>query len=358
VSERVLAVDLGFDFRNIVYLRAYFPRASTPARIAAGRTQLAESLAALPEVQSVSSTRGLPLAEGFEMALLPSGVKSLVNLVAPGYFATMGIPILRGRNFTAQETRIGFNFDGSPALVSEAAAKRFWPGEDPIGKTIAIPRGQVHTVASIVIGVVKDVHSVDLHWGYDTCLIYFPEAPAALGTIVAKTRGDEGRAVAAIRRELESAHADLEVELGDSRTAFTNEGEFAAARMAGIGSAILGVLGLAMASVGIYGTVAFAVARRTQEIGVRMALGAERGDVLGLILWETMRPVTVGLAAGFAGAAVAARLVSALLFGLSALDPVAFLGVTIFLGLTAMLAAYIPARRAMKVDPAIALRYE
>lgn len=377
VSQKVLATDLGFDYRNIVYLRAYFEAGSSPAKIASLRAQLAQQLEAMPEIQSVAGARGLPLAQGFgTVAVNPNGRSlddpgtpdSLVNLVTPGYFATMGIPILRGRNFTAQESRVGFNFDGSPVIVSEAAAKRLWPGQDPIGKVVAAgsprdagrPRSQVdpHSIASPVIGVAKDVRSVNLHWEGDTRLLYFPESAAALGTIVMKTRGDETKAMAAIQREFQAAHNDWEAEIGDSRTAFTSEGEFAGARAAGIGSAILGVLGLLMATVGIYGTVAFAVTRRTQEIGIRMAMGAQRKSVVGLVLWETMRPVAIGLAIGFAGAAVASRLMSAFLFGLSALDPAAFLGVTTFLAAIALVAGYVPARRATKVDPMIALRYE
>ena len=378
VSQRMLAFDLGFDYRGIVYLRSYFHRPAPPAVIAARRTALARELQAMPAVQSVSAAMGMPLLGGFgTVAVSPDGApldqsgarNSLVNLVAPEYFATMGIPILRGRNFTPQETRIGFNFESSPVIVSESAARRFWPGQDPIGKTVAVgspgnsrrlPRTAVdpHSSASTVIGIARNVRSTDLHSSGDTCLLYFPESAPALGTILFRVRGEEGAAESAIQRALEANHSDLEAEMGDSRVAFINQGDFAAARLAGIASSILGMLGLLMASVGIYGTVAFAVTRRTQEIGIRMALGAKRRSVLRLVLWETMRPVAAGLAVGFGAAAVLSRLMRAFLFGLSALDPVAFFGVTAFLAAAALVAAYLPARRATGIDPVIALRYE
>jgi hypothetical protein len=149
-----------------------------------------------------------------------------------------------------------------------------------------------------VIGVAKDVRSADLAHVDNNCL-YFPTTGARSGAILMRARGDEGKALAAVQREFEATHSDLEAEVGDSRTAFTNQTAFVVSRVGAIGAAIIGILGLLMASVGIYGTVGFAVVQRTQEIGIRMALGAERGDVLGLVLSETMRPVAIGLAAGF-----------------------------------------------------------
>ena len=125
-----------------------------------------------------------------------------------------------------------------------------------------------------------------------------------------------------------------------------------------MGSAVIGVLGLLLASVGIFGMVAFAVSQRTHEIGIRMALGAERGEVLGLVLRESMRPVLIGIGFGWVAAIGLSRVLVAFLFGLSALDPVVFLGVSIFLAAVSVLAGYIPARRVTRVDPMVALRYE
>jgi ABC-type antimicrobial peptide transport system permease subunit len=173
-----------------------------------------------------------------------------------------------------------------------------------------------------------------------------------------RVRNDEARAVTAVEREVQAVYGDLQATVGDSRTAFTNQTWFVVSRLGAIAASGIGILGLLMASAGIYGTVGFAVAQRTHEIGIRMALGALRSDVTGLVLRETMRPVAIGLAAGFLLSAAAARLMSRFLFGLSPFDPAAFLGASAFLTAAALAAGWAPARRAAKVDPVVALRNE
>jgi macrolide transport system ATP-binding/permease protein len=388
-SARALLVDLGFDYRNIVSLEVVFPAGSTAARIAATRAQLADELARLPEAQSVAVTSRLPLVHGQMRSfwVAPGGGsvdaagarESVYTLVTPSYFDTLGIAIVGGRNFTAREAGDAVHCDGIPVIVSEATARKFWPGEDPIGKLVAfgarrnegrLSNGEedAHSAGSYVVGVAKDVRSWRLERIDDTA-IYVPVAAAFGGTasgsngrpdgvIAVRARGSEAAATAAVERLMRQSHAELQTTIGDARTAFTTQNAFAGSRLGALGAAIIGILGLLITSVGIYGTVAFAVTQRTQEIGVRMALGASRRSVLRMVLWETMRPAAVGAVLGFAGGAAAARAMHAVLFGLSTLDPMTFAGVSAFLIAVALVAGYVPARRATRVDPMVALRYE
>jgi predicted permease len=376
-SQRALDVDLGFNYRNVLMLLVSSPAPTTDAaKLTANRTELAERLAGLPEIQMVSAASRVPLGGGLRTIAVstngaplsdPATRSSFFNVVTPSYFATMGIAIVRGRNFTAQEARHTDSCDGSPVIVSEATARLFWPGQDPIGQRLAFGPGRdsirfsgegyPHSISSTVIGVAKDVRSVGLK-SVDETSLYFPGTLGRGGAIILRARGDEGRALAAVQREFETLRNDLEGIVMDSRAAFTNQSGFVAARAGAIGSAIIGALGLLIAAVGIYGTVGFVVTQRTHEIGIRMALGAQCRDALGLVLTETMRPVAAGLAAGLAGAAVVSRLMSSHLFGLSSLDPIAFLGAAGFLAGVALLAGYLPARRVTCVDPMSALRCE
>jgi len=375
-SQRAFSVDLGFDYHNIVSIDVGAPEGMklTPASRVAIHRRLLERLEAMPGVESVTAGR-MPLAGGVRtISVSPAGhlvtgrdaQDAVYNRIASNYFNTMKIPIVRGHGFAAQEARDDLNFDASPVIVSEATARRFWPGQDPIGKRISFGFGPdsshwageeyPHSSSSTVIGVAGDVRSVSLEEFDETCL-YLPMSRTSGGFVI-RTRGNENAVSTAVIREVRAIDNSLRVVIQNSQTAFTNQSAFVVSRVGAIGSAIIGILGLLMASVGIYGMVSFAVSQRTHEIGVRIALGAGREDVLKLVLGESMRPVLIGVVIGILAAAGAARVLVSLLFGLSSFDPPTFLGVSAILAAVALLAGYIPARRAMKVDPMVALRYE
>jgi len=375
-SQRAFGVDLGFDYRNMIVVQ--FPRGSRldPAKMMAMRSYLLKRIEALPGVRLASVASRTPLTGGADSVSVSLDGRPLdskqapeadYTLVTPDYFETIGIPILRGRNFTQQEVGGGVDFNGAPVIVSAATARKFWPGQDPIGKRISFATpadslnfpGALHlrSGSSVVIGVVKDIRTERVDKFDETC-VYLPAPRTFNGSMVVRTSGDPKPVVTALRSELAAMDSTMQALIFDFRAAFSFQPAFVLSRIGAIGSAIIGVLGLLLASVGIYGMVSFAVSQRTHEVGVRMALGARGGDVLGLVLREAMRPVVIGVVVGLAAAAGVSQILVAFLFGLSTLDPVTFASVAGLLMAVALLAGYVPARRATKVDPMVALRYE
>ena len=299
---------------------------------------------------------------------LPAQV--LANLVSPSYFETLGIPIVRGRDMTLPESDQG----ASVVIVSESTARRFWPGEDPIGKRLKLDldfSGRFTTELQI-IGVAKDARNAHLS-RVDPAYLYLPlhlhRGGRQFGAaMLVRAEGDPRRAPAAIRAGLETVDKSL---LPGLWMTSLEQGPLRAERfitqVSSAFAACLGLLALALASVGIYGVMSYTVSQRTREIGVRMALGASPSDVFRLVLGQGMIPVAVGALVGLAGSAGVSAVLSAvlvfpgspdLLFGVSSVDPIAYGAVCGFLAVVAGLASYIPARRATKVDPMVALRYE
>src|SRR5262245_31385042 len=306
----------------------------------------------------------------------PGALDAWYTFVTPSYFDTLRIPIVRGRNFSVQDGRTGWIYDGTPVIVSESTARRFWADEDPIGKPLVFgarrqadgssPDRVAHSVSSIVVGVARDVRGWRLELLDPTC-VYLPVTNAFGGTstgndgrpegiIAMRARGSEERAIAAVGRLLQDSHREWQATIRDARTAFSTQNVFVGSRLGALGASIVGLLGLLMTTAGIYGTVGFAVVQRTHEIGIRRAIGATAEDVLGMILIETLRPVAAGVLVGFIGAAIVSRMMRSILFGLSTLDPAAFLSVAALLVAVSVAAGYLPARRATRVDPMTALR--
>jgi predicted permease len=317
----------------------------------------------LPGVRSASLTTDLPLTRSTSRTriLLESDVTGpdaprrvlLYAAVRPRYFETMGIPLRNGREFTTQ--------DGGDAprvaIVSETAARQLWPGKDPIGQRFRFGVRDT-TPLMAVVGVVADIRqNVEDKQPPAHVYVPHPQEPAQGVTLVVRHDGNAGTMTTALRRLVQSRDADMP--LYDVRTMEESlrfglwEPRIYAALMT-----VFGVLALVIAAVGIYGVMAYSVAQRTQEIGIRMALGAARQDVLKLVVGQALRLTLIGMGIGLAGAYAVTRFMASQLFGVSTSDPPTFVGVTIILALSALVAAWVPAERATRVDPMVALRSE
>ncbi len=337
--------------------------------------QVLDRLRALLAVQDAAAVNSIPLGGrvypsplAIEDHPLPPGYdpfQAWQFTITPGYFHTMGIPLLKGRTFTDADygKRPGLDQLGSPVvLVSAAMARHFWPGQDPIGKRVRISWQKPWRT---VVGVVGDVREYILapKWAEGTIGdIYYPyyagvESSPHDMTLVVRTRGlpvqvaqDIQAVVASVNRdvplsEVQTMDGVLSASISTPRSTMWLFTGFA-------------LLALVLGAIGIYGVLSFSVAGRTHEIGIRVALGAQRGHVLKMVVGQGFKLTLMGLAVGIAGALALTRFLSSLLYGVKSTDPATFVAVSVVLTAVALAASYIPARRATKVDPIVALRYE
>ena len=366
--RRSLTIDPGYETRRVFFVGLNTGPHPSPAL----QKRVIDRLESLPNVESVAisyrpgtGTFTPPViiegSRGSESSF-PGG--ALGNYVSPGYFQTMSVPILWGRNFTRQEAESG----AAVAILSDATARRFWPGEDPIGKRFKLDLEFNNVWHEFeVIGVAKDVRSANLT-RVDPAYFYLPTHPDKYAgyALLMRVQGDPREAVKAVRESLTAMDGTLQPQLFS-----LEDGPIRIQKLLpqtlGIFVGVLACLALPLAAVGIYGVMAYLVSQRTREIGIRMALGATRRDVLSLILRQGIHPVMVGASLGLLLSVAASSVVHAflvfpgspdMLFGVSFLDPSSFVGLTCFLAGVALFASYIPARRAAKVDPMVALRYE
>jgi putative ABC transport system permease protein len=276
-------------------------------------------------------------------------------VTTPGYLQAMEIPLLSGRMITDQDTKDSPNV----ALINKTMAAQLWPNEDPLGTRIKFPgSGKNPQPWRTIVGTVSDVSQYALD-KTPPMQIYLPHSqfPTSFNSIVVRTQNEPTALVGAIRREIQAVDKDqavfnvttLEELIGDS---------ILIRRFFMLLLLVFAALALVLAAVGIYGVMSYVASQRTYEIGIRMALGAQAHDVLKLIITNGMALTFIGVAAGLAGAFALTRLMAGLLFGVSATDAITFLSVSVGLTLISLLACYIPARRATKVDPLVALRYE
>jgi putative ABC transport system permease protein len=280
--------------------------------------------------------------------------ESVFNVAQPDYFQTMGIPLIEGRPFQATDTA-----QTPPVIViNQSMARRWWPNESPLGKRIKQGFPQSKTPYREIVGVVGDVKQD----GPDTRQleeVFYPEAQNTDNamTMVVRTAGDPLSMAATVEKEIHALDSNLPVARVQPMTQYFSEA-LARRRFSTLLLGIFGALALVLAAVGIYGVMAYSVAQRTHEIGIRVALGAQRNGILMLVVGQGLRFAFLGVVAGLSGAFVLTRWMASLLFGVTATDPVTFAAVTVVLMSIAVAACYVPARRAMKVDPMVALRYE
>lgn len=364
---RLVRVDPGFSRpAQVLTLQLALPLARYPEGTQIPfYDRLYARVAALPGVEHVGGVNILPLSGGYscdavqiEDHPVPEAQRPCAEArsASPGYFSAMGIPHIRGRVFEHRDT-----VDSpSVAVISETMARRFWPGEDPIGRRFTYRRGAPDDRASReVIGIVADVKHLSLADEappeFYTPQTQIPSYHAM--TLTIRTAADPAAIGPAVRSSL--SEMDAQVPIYNMRTLDRVLSVSVAASQ--FRTLLLGAfagVALLLALVGIYGVVAHAVSERTQEIGVRMALGAHGLDVLRMMLGQGLRPIGAGLLAGLAGAAALSRLMTSLLYDVSPTDPLTIGGVAALLFCTALLAAYIPARRASRIDPIVALRSE
>ncbi|MBC8087079.1 MAG: ABC transporter permease, partial [Phycisphaerae bacterium] len=363
--DRITQANPGFDARSVLTLRVSLPnfRYKTPEAITGFYQQLDERVKRLPGVQYVGSNYMLPLssvalawepitvdgfvpkAAGEELIIASSGY------VSADYFRAMGIPLLEGRFFNETDTR------ESPeaVIVDDKLAKRFWPNESALGKRMR--RGDSGPWRT-VIGVVADAKEYEIN-AEPAITAFYPltQVPVSSRFLVVRTTVAPASLIAGINREIRALDAELptydistmEQRLGDS---------LARRRFAAFLLATFAALALTLAAIGIYGVIAYWVDQRTREIGIRMALGAAHGSILQLVLRQSLAMVGVGLVVGIGGALALTRVMKSLVFGISTTDAVTFLVLPVVLSGVALVASYIPARRALRVDPLVAVRHE
>jgi predicted permease len=344
--------------------------------------QVSERLRALPGVQTVSLTSRVPMGgndwqTGFRVAGQPppppgQGHSMEVTLAGPDYFRVMGIPLLRGRYFTEQDNRASLNeaqlrglnqrqrirVGLQTIIVDEEFARRHWPNEDPVGKQVLWGQGPNEPPLTVVgvVGRVK-LYSPNEPAGFVQGYFPFLQLPDSGMSFIVKTTLDPEQLVTAARQQVQAV--DPNQPIYDFKTLMQLRAESVAPQRLNL--LLLGLfaaVALALAVVGIYGVMSYAVEQRTHEIGLRMALGAQTRDVLKLVVGQAMKLALLGVALGLLGAVALTGLMKNLLFGVTATDPLTFAGVALLLALVALLACWIPARRAAKVDPLIALRCE
>src|SRR5271156_157218 len=363
----MLSVDPGFRPAQVFTFQLSLPALKYPdqARIVPVYTRVLENLRGVSGVESAGIAETLPMGGEGESTVIKipdhpaTNDKSLpfanYTIVSPGYFSAVGASILRGRAIAETDTG-----DSMPvAIVNSAMAKLYWPGEDALGKRVALgsPRYPTFTIVGIVADIkhfsMREDPAPEMYVAYTQ-----KQWPSMLTMNVAvRTKADLSSMTAGVREAIHSADPDLPIAKLAPLTILVDD-SMTEPRFAMLLLTSFGGLALLLATIGMYGVISYSVAQRTQEIGIRMALGAARGNVFGMVLAQGARLAGLGIVIGLAAACAVTRLMASFLYGVQPTDPITFVAVSGLLVGVALLACYLPARRATRVDPIIALRYE
>tara|TARA_B100001964_G_C14183062_1_gene577207 strand:- start:368 stop:1531 length:1164 start_codon:yes stop_codon:yes gene_type:complete len=361
--NRLIQVSPGFEPNNVIAAQIYLPQTKYQERheVATFFERVIDRLRAVPGVRSASAASALPMHPvGTEFAL-PFTVdgrpepangeepQSDVRIATPGYFSTMQVPLLSGRLFDERDLAEAPHV----AIINETMATRYFPDEDPLGKVLVNPHGR-----SEVVGVVGDLK----HYGLDSeprPEIFLPFRQTTLNgmALVLRTETDPLQFASTIRREVWAVDPGQPIyDLSTMRQVLARA--VSLPRLSMVLMAIFAATALLLATLGIYGVISYSVSRRTKELGLRMALGAESSDARRLVVVNSMGLVGLGIGVGLVAATVMTRSMVLLLYEVSPLDPVVFVGVSVILSAAALAASIVPARRATEIDPIIALREE
>jgi predicted permease len=359
---KLFAISPGYNPDNVLVAKLELPKTKyDAARSEEFYRQLLERLKALPDVQSVAMAASTPLSGSVRISTFtieghpvkPEEMTTTVyNTVSAGYHELMGTQLLQGRGFTEQDRK------GSPhvAIVNEAFARRYFPDGQALGKRVSL---EMDKPPVEIVGVTRRIKSLDL-LSEDRPQIDLLAAQRGLDNrmrVLVRARRDAASLAPAVRREVRGFDPGLaffktSTLKDDLRASISTQ------RMAAALIGIFGLLALALTAIGLYGVISYSVERRVREIGIRMALGAQSSDVLKMMMQEGTALIAVGLVIGLAGAWAATRLIKGYLYEVSPTDPLTFVGIAILLIFVAAMACYMPARRATKVDPMVALKYE
>jgi predicted permease len=368
--HRSASIDPGFDSHGVELIsidlaQAGYTNMTGPPFV----RELLDRVRQMPEVQTATIATALP--GGFEVrreALTVAGGSSLRteafvsvdwNVVEPGYFATLRTPIVAGRDFTTADR----NGTQPVAIVSEAAARQFWPAQDAVGRHLSQPtwgpQGPAHPMRTLlVVGVARDIQSSSLIDGLARAWVYVPFQQQYVSNMTIVTRTTRGRRIAdQLRPLLAAMNPNLPIVTAETLDDSVALG-FAPQRVAASVAGSLGIVGVILTGIGIYGVTAYTVTRRTREIGIRIALGARTADVIGMVLREGVALTLIGSAIGVVLAAALSRVLAGFLFGIPPIDPITFAATTVLFAAIGLAACYVPVLRATHIDPKQALRYE